>query len=69
MAGAPPDPEKLLAALRTHDLFTYCGHGAGERYLGGEGGEKLRAQGRQVPVTATETETETEIIIITAGKM
>jgi len=40
--GTPPDAPRLLHALSTQDIFTYCGHGAGERYLGGEGGEKLK---------------------------
>ncbi len=40
--GTPPDAPLLLHALSTQDIFTYCGHGAGERYLGGEGGEKLK---------------------------
>jgi len=34
------------------DIFAYCGHGAGEKYLGGEGGEKLRASAQQVKATA-----------------
>jgi hypothetical protein len=52
VAGIPPDAKLLLEALRTQDIFAYCGHGAGERYLGGEGGERLRAQGQEVKATA-----------------
>ena len=52
VAGAPPDAQRLLAALRSQDLFAYCGHGAGERYLGGEGGESLRASPLAVSTAA-----------------
>jgi len=52
VAGSPPSAERLLAALRDQDLFTYCGHGAGERYLGGEGGDKLHSHWQSVKASA-----------------
>jgi len=36
VAGRPPAPEALYAALEQKDLFVYCGHGDGSKYVSAE---------------------------------
>jgi separase len=33
VAGSKPSPAQLSAALRSHRLFLYFGHGGGEQYV------------------------------------
>ena len=43
VTGQPPPMETLSSALRSKDLYVYCGHGDGSRYLPAESLQRLPA--------------------------
>ncbi|XP_078661182.1 separin-like isoform X2 [Branchiostoma floridae x Branchiostoma belcheri] len=41
VAGVSPTTEQYISALTDHDMFVYCGHGAGQVYLKGDEIQKI----------------------------
>ncbi|KFM66047.1 Separin, partial [Stegodyphus mimosarum] len=42
ITGRPPSPTEYISALRDYDLFIYCGHGTGRKYIEGNAIGKIK---------------------------